>query len=352
MFLRWNEKEHNLFVRLKRISSGRMNYSVKEIYVINCTTLHHVPIGKMYQLEIFVYFGLTILFAVVTMFLNLLMNIATLAKSKKLQSDILLINLSWADFMSGVSLPIWSLNFIFAQQKVQYCILYITSVALVYATGYGCVSFSFMMVFERYLSIFKPFKYEKVMNTRYKHINLFFIFCVLVWLTLFFLIITPYFNKSFEYLKPCIAAFLPVSIAMIFFMNIRIYFHVRKLRTTIKCQGENFAQQTQWICSNQKLLTVLLAVGTSLILCYIPYLVLELHGSFSGKGKSSRMEVLYLWGAFLATCKSLINPCLYIYSLKQIRTSIVRVLSFNEKRSRTLERKDNSVRDPHLQTDL
>ena len=339
--------------KAKGISSERMNYSVKEIYIINCTTLHHVPTGKIYQLEIFVYFGLTILFAVVTMFLNLLMNIATMAKGKKFQSDILLINLSWADFMSGVSLPIWSLNFIFAQQKIQYCILYITSVAFVYATGYGCVSFSLIMVFERYLSIFYPFTYEKVMNTRYKYVNLFLIFCVIVWLMFMSLIVAPYFNTGFEYLKPFIAVFLPLSVAMIFFMNIRIYFHVRKLRTTIKFQKENFAQQTQWICSNQKLLTVLLAVGTSLILCYIPYLVLELHGSFSKKVKSSRMEVLFLWGAFLATLKSLINPCLCIYSLKQIRTSIVRVLSFNEKKSLSSERKVNSVRgDPHLQENL
>ena len=90
--------------------------------------------------------------------------------------------------------------------------------------------------------------------------------------------------------------------------------------------------------SNEKLLRVLLAVSFSLVLCYIPYLILELHGSFSLKAKSSRMEMMFLWGTFSATHKSLINPCLYIYSFKKMRKSITRVTSFNEKKQRTIEK--------------
>ena len=318
-----------------------MNYSRKEFYIISCTTLHHVPVESEYQVELYVYFGLTIIFSIATSTVNLLIIVATLKQKKKLQVDILLINLSCADFMSGLSLPIFSVNFVLAQKYYHYCSFYLISVALVYAAAFGCVSFSFIMVFERYLSIFFPFTYEKVMNTRYKHVNVFLASCITVWLVFIFLIIIPCLSKSFLFLKPAIAVFLPLAVILIFSMNIQIYFFARKMRTTIK---KNYARPVQWISSNQKLLRVLLAVSVSLILCYVPYLILELHGSFSVSAKSSRMEMMFLWGTFSATFKSLINPCLYIYSFKKIRKSITRITSFNEKKQQTIEKTHTSLR--------
>ena len=318
-----------------------MNHSRKEFYIINCTTLHHVPVESVYQVELYVYFGLTIIFAIATSTVNFLMIVATLKQKKKLQVDILLLNLSCADFMLGLSLPIFSGNFVLAQQYNHYCSIYLISVAFVYATSFGCVSFSFIMVLERYLSIFYPFTYEKVMNTRYKHVNVFLSFCMTVWLVFILLIIIPYLSESFLFLKPAIAVFLPLAIILIFSMNIQIYFFVRKMRTTIK---KNCARPTQWISSNQKLLRVLLAVSVSLVLCYIPYLILELHGSFSVKAKSSRMEMMFLWATFSAAFKSLINPCLYIYTFKKIRKSITRITSFNEKRQQAIEKTHTSLR--------
>ena len=142
--------------------------------------------------------------------------------------------LSCADFMSGLSLPIFSVNFVLAQQYNHYCSFYLISVAFVYAAAFGCVSFSFIMIFERYLSIFYPFTFERVMNTRYKHVNMFLAFCATVCLALIFLIIIPYLSESFLFLKPAIPVFLPLAVILIFSMNIRIYFVVRKLRITIK----------------------------------------------------------------------------------------------------------------------
>ena len=66
----------------------------------------------------------------------------------------MLVNLSCADFMSGLSLSTYSLNFVIAQKHFHYCSFYLISLAFDYAAGFGYVSFSFSMVFVRYVSIF------------------------------------------------------------------------------------------------------------------------------------------------------------------------------------------------------
>ena len=300
-----------------------MDHSSIKIYVINCTTLHHAPIENKYQVELCIYFGLTILLAMATTTANSLIIFATIKQKSKFQADILLVYLSYTDFISGLSLLIWFLNFVIVQRHFHCCSFYLISVALGYVVGFGCVCFSFMMTFERYLTIFYPFTYEKVMNTRYEHVNIFAVFCGTVWLIFIFLIIIPYFNESFEGLKPAIVVFLPLSITLIVILNIRIYFHVRKVRTSIKKIKEICADPIEWVSSNQKLLRGLLAISVSLILPVLCTIFdTGIARIFLSENKIFENGMMYLWGTFSVASKSLINPCLYIYSLKQIRKSV------------------------------
>ena len=289
-------------------------------YQVNCTILaYRQAIQGMLASGI-----MNIIISIPVIVLNSIV-ITVILRNKKLQkpSYYLLINTAICDLLIGaVSIPVWSSNlFMIYNRRTHDCLLLIIMTGLSHLLGTMSFLAVFLSALDRYFAIFKPYFYEEKIAFKSRiYLNI----SICLWVVLVGLILTALFILSMHliFLIQILASIMTISGS--FYIHIKIYQKVKVVHTRIRSQtftSNAIIQEDRIQEDRVALLTFFMLLA--LVIFYLPYIVMMTVWLINRELISSSTTT---WNFTIVSLKSLVNPILYGFTMKDIRAQSIKLL--------------------------
>ena len=229
---------------------------------------------------------------------------------------------AFADLLlSIIGLPLWISYQILAYYRKTIRILY---EVLTFMTHYfAIVSFFLVLLLSAdcYITVFKPFFYEekiKPSNRIYRYTTTVIFLLIFLVVSITKLLESHIMLNIFEAFNATIILFIDC------FIYIIIYCKARKINDMHKKQmGKKYSTNSPK--HEKKVVKSTLLIVLSLYLCYIPH-VIKLILEFINILYGDTVYTIGSWTFLLIASKSLLNPLLYCYSLKVVRSKVLESL--------------------------
>ena len=298
-------------------------------YQVNCTILaYRQAIQGMLASAI-----INIIISIPVIVLNSLV-ITVILRNKKLQkpSYYLLLNTAICDLLIGaVSIPVWSSNlFMIYNRGTHDCLLITIKIGLSHLFGTMSFLAVFLSALDRYVAIFKPYFYEEKIRFKSRiYLNI----SISLWVVLVGLILTALFIQSLNliFYIQIFASIMATSCS--FYIHIKIYQTVKVVHTRIRSQTftsdttvqedriqEDRIQEDRIREDRVALLTFLMLLA--LVIFYLSYTVMMIAWLINRELISSSITT---WNFTIVSLKSLVNPLLYGFTMKDIRAQSIKL---------------------------
>ncbi|XP_057314780.1 melanocyte-stimulating hormone receptor-like [Hydractinia symbiolongicarpus] len=291
-----------------------INTTSKEHYQFNCAvTYNDYALHDGFKTNLLVAAASAISLILPITVLNILI-ITAIVRVRRLNTpaNFLLANTAVCDLLVGcVSIPLYTTVLLLAYHKTHNCVLF--TIEIITVNIFGMMSFLTVTIItvDRYMAIFKPFAYhEKILvNKRiYKYIMTVLWIFIVGFVNLASLL--PYYDLIF-YVQTPVAIFALLACTYIY---IRIYRTVKNIRT-----------KTRRSTRERRYTVVTFGMLVSLIIFYMPYLIVSAFWVLYPYNTNDMLYATSPWLFTIIAAKSLVNPLLYCFTLKSVRTGIKRV---------------------------
>ncbi|XP_066928872.1 D(4) dopamine receptor-like [Clytia hemisphaerica] len=315
--------------------------STKKTVFVQCYKLEYKFILEGWHYTAFFTISvLYILLAIPTVIVNLAtLSVFSSKRYRKLPSTIFIINNTVADLLTGIlAMPLGGSNlFVIVLEKKVICVFYAATIFV----GFVFCVFSFLTVFyitvDRFYAIFYPFKYSsKDWNSLFLWINLF------SWIMTVCLVASSFLFKGF---RPTILflSVQPIIVTINAILLLLVWRTIKRIRKsdlgkphqgietqddTTNVSPERTAVKRERLKAQQEdrratVMTILMLV--SVVVCYLPYFTIAMWWAVD----ENSPKMTYTLGGiaqFLAPVKALVNPLLYVYTMKSVRLKIKKAI--------------------------
>ena len=187
-------------------------------------------------------------------------------------------------------------------------------------TGYCLACFAgsaiWIIGFEQYLAVAHPYKHQRIMNTKVTIIPV-----VTVNITISAVVIflhAEHYDGPYDYFLSAIAALLfLIILSLIFFFYLNVWRISRKVRQQIHSQNR---EEGARLAKEAKAAKTSFLVVMIFVVCYAPRMAIEIY-TIEGISRPLTMSCVIPVTGMLALTKSLCNPVVYYWRLKQVRES-------------------------------
>ena len=184
-----------------------------------------------------------------------------------------------------------------------------------YCLACFAISANWVIGFEQYLAIAYPYKHQKIMNAKVTIIPVVAV-NVTLWAVVIFLH-SEYYDGPYDYfLSAMVALMFLIVLSLIFFFYLNIWRISRKVQQQIQSQNR---EEGARIAKEAKAAKTSFLVVMIFVVCYAPKIATEIF-TIEGMTSLTMVCINYVFG-MLALTKSLCNPCVYYWRLKQVRQS-------------------------------
>ena len=263
--------------------------------------------------------------------LNFLIAIV-LYRNKTLQTstNLLLANGALADVLFSISILFgWNTALILSVFNYEVCSLLRPMGAILLITGGTSFLNVFLLTFDRYLSINKPFWYRAHI---YDDKRIYLTVLLITWSVMPTLTALTFFLKNLRLIYIISTTTLMFNVVWGSFTHTKIHFIVSKLKRS--APKLNSLDLIQLNYKEKRLSKVTLAMLAALIISYAPLSIIGMLIMFSRDVVDSLFNAIKLWAVTLVVTKSFVNGLLFGFSLSDIRSKILAILLLRKIKSK------------------
>ena len=313
--------------------------SRSHVFIFQCRDLIvEYPVEGLYLYVLKAMIGFDIVFATVCVVLNfLILKVMFQHQSLRTIPNCILMNLAFSDILTGLlSQPLKAVLTAFFLKRVQICPLYLTGLQLGYIFGMVSCLTLMLMAFERYLAIFRPFRYIKMtVDRRWLYSAI-----ASIWIGSLSIALLSFFTPGMSLMRMMAIGIIILTISCSSLVYTRAIMVVKKINTRVSAIPDETTYGTDRRAdkhatlahTNRKLKATRMAslILAVMIACYLPSCVLTTLRNIA-KTKSDVVNGLHDWGQSFVLLNSSLNPIIYCWNLSEMRKRIKSLIRCSER---------------------